>query len=30
MEGQIKVSNIIPKKLKLSDYEFGPTLGAGR
>jgi serine/threonine protein kinase len=29
MEGKLNVTNIIPKKLKLADYELGQTLGTG-
>jgi hypothetical protein len=29
METSINVLNIKPKKLKLSDYELGQTLGTG-
>lgn len=29
MENKINVSNIIPKKLKLSEFEMGQTLGTG-
>ena len=31
MEGNIKfsISKVTPKKLKLSDYDFGQTLGTG-
>ncbi len=26
---KFSISNIVPKKLKLSDYEMGQTLGTG-
>lgn len=29
MEGKLNVQNIIPKKLKLTDYDLGQTLGTG-
>jgi protein kinase A len=29
MESKLNITNVIPKKLKLSDYEIGQTLGTG-
>jgi len=29
MEGKLNVLNVIPKKLKLADYDLGQTLGTG-
>lgn len=29
MDNKINILNITPKKLKLSDYELGQTLGTG-
>jgi protein kinase A len=29
MDNKLNVTNVIPKKLKLTDYEIGQTLGTG-
>ena len=29
MEGKFSIANVTPKKLKLSDYDLGQTLGTG-
>lgn len=29
MEGSINVATVVPKKLKLGDYDLGQTLGTG-
>lgn len=30
MDNSLNVNTIIPKKLKLNDYELGQTLGTGK
>jgi hypothetical protein len=29
MEAKFTLANVVPKKLKLTDYEMGQTLGTG-